>query len=242
MRSGSDSAGKNMFKLAVVLAAGLCLGGCVGSTAVGSDNDPYEQTNRRIFTFNQKLDSYALKPTAERYVKYVPEGVRNAIHNALDNLDGPSIFANELLQGNPQEAGETAGRFILNTTFGVAGVFDVGSRVGIAEHREDFGQTLAVWGVGQGPYLMAPLLGPVNPRDGAGQVVDYAMDPIWYLPIKGRVFWFIGRRYVTIVDGRARSLDVLDEIERDSIDYYATTRSLYRQYRQNQIRNGTPPP
>jgi phospholipid-binding lipoprotein MlaA len=231
-----------MNKLAIVVAAGLCLCGCTSPTAVGPNNDPYESANRRIFNFNLSIDSHALRPSAERYVTYVPEGVRNAVHNALENLDSPSIFANDLLQGEVHKAGQTAGRFLLNSTFGAGGLFDVGTNVGIPANREDFGQTLAVWGVGSGAYLMMPLLGPVYPRDVAGQVVDYAMDPVWYLPVHGRVFWFAGHRYLAIVDGRARNLEALDEIERDSLDFYATTRSLYRQYRENAIRNGMPPP
>jgi len=233
-----------MHKLAVLLAAGLCLAGCANPNAVGSsgNDDPYESTNRRVFALNQRIDSYALRPTAERYVKYVPEGVRDAIHNALENFDGPMIFANDVLQGHPRLAGQTAGRFVLNSTIGLGGLVDVGTKAGIPAHREDFGQTLAVWGVDSGPYLMAPLFGPVSPRDGTGQLVDLAMDPIWYMPVKGRIFLFVGHKYVTIVDARARNLDTLDEIERDSMDFYATTRSLYRQYRENQIRNGMPPP
>ncbi len=231
-----------MHKLAFALAAGVLLCGCASPTATGSGEDPFEPTNRQVFSFNLWVDAHALRPTAERYATYVPEPVRDSIHNALENLNGPAIFANEVLQGEIRDAGRTAGRFLLNTTFGVGGLFDVGAKVGIPAHSEDFGQTLAVWGVGSGPYLMMPLLGPVYPRDAAGQVADYAMDPIWYLPIRGRVYWFLGRRYITIVDGRARSLETLDDIERDSMDFYATTRSLYRQYRENEIRNGMPPP
>jgi phospholipid-binding lipoprotein MlaA len=228
-----------MYKLAMILAAGLCLSGCATAP---DNNDPYESSNRRLFAFNQRIDALALRPTAQRYVTYVPEGVRDAIHNALQNLDGPMIFVNDVLQGQSRKAGETAGRLLLNSTFGAAGLFDVGTRVGIPQHREDFGQTLAVWGAGQGPYLMLPLLGPVYPRDAVGQVVDLGADPILYFPVKGRIFWMVGQKYLTIVDARARNLETLDDIERDSMDFYATTRSLYRQYRENEIRNGMPPP
>ena len=230
-----------MDKLVIALAAGLCLCGCAGPAA-GPDHDPYEQTNRQVFSFNQRLDRFALRPAAERYVKYVPEGVRNSIHNALDNLNAPTVLGNDLLQGRPKEAGRTVGRFLLNSTFGVAGLFDVGTRVGIEGHRSDFGQTLAVWGVGEGCYLMVPMLGPMSPRDAAGQIVDFAMDPTIYMQIKGHYYWIVGREYLSIVDARARNLEALDEIERDSMDFYAATRSLYRQYRENAIRNETPSP
>jgi len=230
-----------MHRLAAVLAAGLCLGGCADPSA-GSNNDPYENTNREVFAFNQRLDRIALRPAAERYVKYVPEGVRDSIRNALGNLDTPAIFANDMLQGRGKDAGATMGRFLLNSTFGVAGLFDVGAHVGIAAHHSDFGQTLAVWGVEDGPYMMMPMLGPMAPRDGTGQIVDFAMDPMLYIAIPGHYYWIFARKYVSIVDTRARNLEALDEIERDSLDFYAATRSLYRQYRENEIRNGTPPP
>lgn len=230
-----------MYRQAVVLAAGLWLCGCAAPTSVGDNNDPYEATNRWIFDLNQRIDHFALRPTAERYSNHVPEGVRDAVHNALDNLNAPVTFANDVLQGEPKRAGQTLGRFVLNSTFGVAGLFDVGATAGIPGHDEDFGQTLAVWGVDEGPYLVLPLLGPMPPRDAAGQLVDLAADPTMHIHIKHHIYWAVGRKYVTFVDARARSLEALDDIERDSMDFYATTRSLYRQYRENEIRNGMPP-
>lgn len=230
-----------MHKLAAVLAAGLCLCGCAAPSA-GPGNDPYEQTNRHIFNLNMRLDRVALRPAAERYVKYVPESVRDGLHNALDNLDGPAIFANDLLQARSKDAGRTLERFLLNSTFGVGGLFDVGTRVGLPGHRSDFGQTLASWGVDGGCYLMAPMLGPMSPRDAAGQVVDLAMTPTLYVSLRGHFYWIAGHKYLSIVDARARNLDALDTIERDSMDFYAATRSLYQQHRENEIRNGMAPP
>jgi phospholipid-binding lipoprotein MlaA len=233
-----------MYKLVFLAAAGLILAGCAASrqTPPGAalNNDPYESTNRAVFAFNLKLDSWALKPTAERYSAYLPEGVQNSISNLEENLDRPVVFANDLLQGEGRRAGESAGRFLLNSTFGLAGLFDVASRVGIETHDEDFGQTLAVWGAGEGPYLMVPLLGPSSPRDAAGSVVDVALDPTVYISIKHHTYWIAGRQYMRLVDARARNLEVLDSIERDSLDFYATSRSLYRQHRQSEIRNGAP--
>jgi len=236
-----------MHKLVFLAAAGLFLAGCAtpsqnASPGAIENNDPYENTNRAIFEFNLKVDSLALKPTAESYSTYVPEGVRDALRNLEENLDRPVVLANDLLQGEGRRAGQSAGRFLLNSTFGLAGLFDVASRVGIASHDEDFGQTLAVWGVGEGPYLVLPLLGPSNPRDAAGSAVDVALDPTVYISIKHHTFWIIGRQYMRIVDARARNLELLADIERDSLDFYATTRSLYRQHRASEIRNGKPPP
>ena len=227
------------FLAAAVLAAGLS--GCATPNA---NNDPYESTNRAVFAFNQKIDRLALRPTAETYRSNVPQGARDAIHNALQNLNTPVTFANDLLQAQPRHAGQTVARFVLNSSFGVGGLFDVADSVGIPPHSEDFGQTLAVWGVGEGPYLVLPLLGPDPPRDAAGQVVDFALDPTIYIRIKQHIWWQLGRHYVTIVEARARNMETLDDIERDSLDFYATTRSLYRQYRDNEIRNGesVPPP
>lgn len=232
-----------MGKLALALLAGLCVAGCsTPSPNAVAQNDPYEATNRSIFEFNQRIDRHTLRPSAEHYAATVPEGVRDSIHNALENLDLPVTFVNEVLQGEPRLAGRTVGRFALNSTFGFASLFDVATRLGIEEHTEDFGQTLAVWGIGDGPYLMLPFLGPSSPRDATGFAVDFAFDPTIYVRVKHHYWWIIGRKYISMVDQRARRLDTLDDIERNSLDFYATTRSLYRQYRANEIRNGAPQP
>jgi phospholipid-binding lipoprotein MlaA len=229
-----------MSNLAALLAigAGLLLAGCAG--ALGT-NDPYEATNRQVFAFNLWVDRNTLHPTAQAYAEHVPEKARDAVHNALENLDLPVTFVNDLLQGEPTRAGQTAGRFLLNSTVGVAGLFDVAAGAGIPDHNEDFGQTLGVWGFHEGPYLVLPLFGSDPPRDAFGQAVDVAFDPSVYFRIKQRPWWMVGREYVTIVDFRTRNLEVMDDIERDSLDYYAAVRSLYRQHRENEIRNGKPP-
>lgn len=228
-----------MHKLST-LAIGLLLCGLSGCAAGPDKDDPYEATNRDIFAFNMAVDRLALKPTAERYNAYVPETVRDGIHNALSNLQAPVVFANDLLQGAPSRAGETGERFLLNTTLGLAGLVDVAGRLGITGHEEDFGQTLGVWGVGEGPYLMLPFLGPSNPRDTVGRLGDVALDPTSYIRIKRHLLWSGVRLYGTVLDARARNIDTLDSIERDSLDFYGTVKSLYRQHRQSEIRNGMP--
>jgi phospholipid-binding lipoprotein MlaA len=231
-----------MRKVAIAAAAALCLSACsTPSQSMLDNNDPYEATNRSVFELNQTIDRLALRPNAERYNNYLPEGVRDGIHNALGNLALPVVFANDLLQAEPKRAAQTLGRFMMNSSFGIGGLFDVASRAGIEEHDEDFGQTLAVWGVGDGPYLMLPLLGPSSPRDATGQAVDLVLDPTVYVRIKQHIWWALGRKYITILDMRARNLETLDDIERDSLDFYAATRSLYRQHRAYEIRNGNPP-
>ncbi|GAA0527038.1 phospholipid-binding lipoprotein MlaA [Rhizomicrobium palustre] len=222
------------------LAASLITLFLAGCAAGPTKEDPYEATNREVFAFNLAVDRLALKPTAERYVAVVPESARNGVHNFLDTLQQPIVFANDMLQGSPSRAGETASRFLINATLGLGGLVDAAGRIGISGHEEDFGQTLAVWGAGEGPYLMLPFLGPSNPRDVAGRLGDTALDPTMYIRIKRHILWSGVRMYGTILDARARNLEALEGIERDSLDYYATVRSLYRQHRASEIRNGMP--
>lgn len=210
-------------------------------STVGDDkgtNDPYEATNRQIFAFDEKLDRNVLLPTAAFYVQVVPEPVRDSVHNFLANMDLPITFANDILQGETRRGAQTVGRFMINTTVGVGGLLDVASKAGVPPHTEDFGQTLAVWGVPEGPYLVLPFLGPDPPRDAAGQVVDYLFDPTTYLRYKQHIWWSAGREVVNVIDQRARNAAIVQGIERGSVDYYASVRSLYRQHRQSEISNG----
>jgi phospholipid-binding lipoprotein MlaA len=227
--------------LYIFLTTGVLLGGCASPPADPAGvNDPYEASNRAIFDFNLSIDRTFLRPTAERYQNYVPEAVRDSLRNALDTLHAPVVVANDLMQAEAGRAGTMTGRFLVNATLGLGGLFDVASRFGLDAHDEDFGQTLAVWGVGDGPYVMLPLLGPSNPRDAAGKAVDLALDPFSYIKFKRHLLWEGTRQYLNIVDNRARSLETFDAIERDSLDFYASARSLYRQNRAYQIRNGMP--
>ena len=252
---GAGDRGVGMRKLlfAAAFGAGVNLSACATmppNPDAPATNDPYEATNREIFALNLKIDGWTLRPTATAYANNVPEGLREAVHNVLANLDLPITFTNDVLQAEPRRAGQTVSRFLVNSTLGVGGLFDMASRVGIPDHTEDFGQTLAVWGAGEGPYFVLPLLGPNPPRDLLGQGVDFAFDPTIYVRIKQHPWWMMGHAYVTILDLRARNMETLDDIERTSLDFYATTRSLYRQHRASEIRNGeadvsptdTPPP
>jgi len=169
------------------------------------------------------------------------------VRSFLNNLRTPVVLANDLLQGDLGRAWNTVARFGINLT--TLGFYDLAEDFGFERHDEDFGQTLGVWGVGEGPYLMLPGFGPSNPRDGIGRVVDYFLDPLnWYLP--GQEWAGINgwgdageladttRKLVDAVDARSRQIESLDEIERNSLDFYATIRSLYRQRRADEIRNG----
>jgi phospholipid-binding lipoprotein MlaA len=203
------------------------------------ENDPLEGFNRAMFNVTLKADKAVLRPTALAYRAVVPEPVRLSIRNFLANLNTPVILANDVLQGEVNRAGITFIRAGINTTVGIGGLLDVATRWGYPRHSEDFGQTLAVYGVGEGFYLFIPLLGPGNPRDVFGYAVDFLLDPLFYVKW-GNEFYVPYVRYgVDLLDVRERNIETLDEIERNSLDYYASVRSLYRQTRANEIRNGT---
>ena len=226
--------------LAVALLGVLTAGCSTSGSESLAQNDPYEHTNRAVFKMNKALDNAFAKSVAKFYNHAVPVPVRDSIHNALTNLDRPVTFGNDVLQGKAVRAGETLERFALNSTLGVAGLFDVATKLGIPDHSEDFGQTLGVWGAGEGPYLVVPFMGPSSPRDLTGNVADIFLDPLTYIKFHGSDTWYAVRGGVEVLDLRARNVDTVEQIERTSIDFYATTRSLYRQYRNSEIRNGAP--
>ncbi len=202
-------------------------------------NDPLEPFNRNVFAFNLAADTYAIKPAAQAYRAAVPKFGRDRIHNVLTNLNSPLTFANDLLQGEPDRAVQTLFRAMLNTSFGLLGYADVATEAGIPGHEEDFGQTLAVWGIGEGPFLMLPIFGPSNPRDTVGLVAEMFADPFDIAVANAGKEWISYTRLgFTGLDKRESLLDTLDEIERTSLDYYASLRSLYRQHRASEIKNG----
>jgi phospholipid-binding lipoprotein MlaA len=223
------------------LAACVLVSGCATMPAIEGPqnvNDPFESVNRLSFNFSLAVDKGVLRPVAVVYRRVIPEFMRDGVRNFLNNLDSPLIFANDVLQGETDRAGTTLVRAGLNTTLGLAGLFDVAQRMGYMRHYEDFGQTLAVWGVGEGPYIFVPLFGPANPRDIFGWVVDFAFDPLTYAQWTGKYYWVGGKFTVDLIDLRARNIETLDDLEKSSLDFYASVRSLYRQSRNNEIRNG----
>jgi phospholipid-binding lipoprotein MlaA len=198
-----------------------------------ANNDPFEPLNRRTFAFNQGLDKDLVKPIAEGYIKLVPEPGRNGIRHFLDNINEPIVFGNTLLQGRFEDAGTTAARFIVNSTVGVAGFADVAKDHKLKKKIGDFGQTLWAWGVPDGPYIILPVLGPTNPRDGIGSGVDAYIDPFRYVARANHFGTYVtgGRAILDGIDKRSRSIDALDEMQKEAIDYYASFRSLFRQHR-----------
>jgi len=208
------------------------------AAAVEDNGDPWENTNRQIFGFNQTVDKYALVPVANAYRFAIPSTFRDMIHDFLQNLDSPIIFANDVLQAEPGLAGQTFGRALINTTIGFGGFFDVAAKFGVPYHTNDLGITLATWGVNSGPYLMLPILGPSNPRDFFGDIADGFGDPGNIVASDHNRLWAaVLRGAVSGIDERSRNIENLAEIERTSLDYYATIRSLARQRRAAQIRH-----
>lgn len=226
----------------IVVAAVAVLGACARTSNPAArqeaiaQNDRFENVNRVIFEINRTFDEVLLKPMAIMYVGIVPEFGRQRITNAINNLGSPVIFANDLLQGEFERAGITLARFVLNSTVGFLGMFDVAAEgAGLERHTEDFGQTLAVWGMDEGPYLVLPLFGPSNPRDAIGIVADIFMDPLTYLLDSGGS---AARTGITAVSRRAEYLEELETVEKTSVDFYAALRNLYRENRAKEIRNG----
>src|SRR5246500_89718 len=211
-------------------------------------NDPPEDVNRKIFDFNQFVDRNAIVPAAKAYRTTLPDPVRGSVRDFLNNLREPLVFVNDTLQGQFESAGKTVGRFVINSTIGIGGVVDVAGRWGVPFHEEDLGLTLGAWGIPEGPYLVVPVLGPSTPRDLGGQVAEGFGDP-WNKLVTGspwNLYWIpFVRGGVSGIDQRSRYIETLADIERTSLDYYATIRSLYRQRRAALIRRereNLPPP
>jgi phospholipid-binding lipoprotein MlaA len=206
-------------------------------------NDPLEPMNREIFDFNLFVDRIALKPIAQGYVFIVPQGGRNSVRHFLDNLGEPIVFANNLLQGEFKRAHDTLARFLMNSTFGIGGIFDLATKGGLEKQSGDFGQTLYSWGVTDGPYLVLPILGPSNPRDAVGLGVDAYADP-WGHLASNYHRWYLSlvRGAVDGIDLRSRNIDTFDELQRHAIDFYAEIRSLFRQRRAAELRHGESAP
>ena len=200
-----------------------------------ANNDPYEPANRFFYKVNNGLDQYVLRPIAVAYRDVVPGAVRRPIHNALANVSSTVVFANDVLDAKPRRAGDTFMRFLINSTAGVGGFFDVASDWGYPSHDADFGQTLALWGLPDGPFLFLPVLGPSSPRDATGFGADIAIDPFTWVTFGGSHTLGYARFGLGAVDAREAVIDPLDQINKTALDPYATLRSLYRQRRASQI-------
>jgi len=203
------------------------------------NNDPLEPLNRKTLNVNMFLDRILLKPVTKVYIAVVPEAGRDALQRALDNMKEPVVVINNALQGRVTGAGIAAGRFTINSTLGIAGLFDLAAKWGLDKQSGDFGQTLFVWGLPEGPYLILPILGPSNPRDLIGMAADNYLDPFSYLAsVESLDDIPISRFVVGGIDQRARVIDVLDDLQKNSLDFYAQLRSLSQQHRAAELRHG----
>jgi len=207
-----------------------------GSPARADDSgDPIEPVNRGIFWFNDQLDIYALEPAGRAWHWVMPDQVETCVGNFFANLRFPVVTVNNILQGKVIDAGSDIGRFVVNSTVGIAGFFDPATDWGLVKHDEDFGQTLGVWGVPPGPYLVLPLWGPSNLRDGAGAVADsFATVYPWFIPW----YYSTAAQAVNVVNARGQVLREVEEIKSASVDYYVAVRDGYTQRRKVMIEDG----
>ena len=235
---------KAKFKtLCLTLLSAATLSACVTTSYDSSQTpgltDPFESFNRRIFSFNKVIDNAIIHPILEGYRYAVPAPARTGIDNALTNLQRPAHVVNSLLQGDIKGAGDALFAGIVNTFVGFGGLLDVASYEGYNAKGEDFGQTLAVWGVSHGPYVVIPVLGAASARDGIGIFVDSYADPTyWYSQNTNRDYLRYNKAFADYANLRNNLMDALKDLERSSIDYYASVRSSYYQARQRAINNG----
>lgn len=238
-----------VFSAVAVLALSACASKPPASNpealrAYQENNDPFEPWNRSMMQLDQGLDTVFFDPAIAVYRTIVPKPGRQGVTNVLRNFRTPITLANDIFQGEGARAENTLGRFLINSTIGVFGLFDVATRWGLPYHFEDFGQTLAVWGFGEGPYLYVPILGPSGARDSTGYLVDsLGIDAMAWAGRADNPFWWqVAYFGVIAIDLKEGTGPALEELEASSIDYYAALRSAYRQNRAKEIRNGAPAP
>lgn len=227
--------------LTTVAIAGLGLSGCASQKdmAIGEVYDPLEPYNRAVFAFNDGVDTVILNPLTEVYRFVLPDAFRTAISNFLTNIKAPVHLANELLQGDLDDAALVTKRFVFNTFTGFGGILDTASWEGMTYEGEDFGQTLATWGVGSGPYVVIPIIGPSTTRDSVGMVVDMAIDPVnWWMWDNNKTDLEIGRLAATTMTLKDEYMDIQKDLKSNSLDYYAAVRSVWMQRRNSLINEG----
>ena len=224
-----------MSRLFFSMCAIAVLSSCAHSTPY-EPQDPLEVVNRKIYSFNEAADGYVFKPVAKAYVKVTPSPVRDGVGNFLSNLFYPTVIVNNVLQGKLVAAAQDVGRFIINSTLGVAGFADVATTMGVPTHDEDFGQTLAHWGVGPGWYLMLPFLGPSTNRDFVGNSADAYTSVTAYIEPEAS----LGLAAVDAIDTRAGLLGA-DNLLQQQFDRYIAVRTGYLQNRESKIYDGNPP-
>lgn len=238
MQSSSLSAARVVRAIAL-FGVLLISAGCASTPGRTLDEDPWEGFNRGVYKFNDTIDRAALKPVAKGYRKIAPRWFRIGVGNFFANLSYPATFVNQFLQGKPGLGFKDTGRFLVNTTIGIGGLLDVATKIGLEAHDEDFGQTLAKWGVNSGPFLNLPFFGPSSLRDAPSRVADYFLGPLEYVDIPWEAEW--GLRVFDVVHTRSELLP-LDETIQKAYDPYAFIRDAWVQQREFAIFDGNPPP
>jgi len=240
--TSQEKSGSSLFAVSFVVVT-LLLSGCA-STPLTEDGievveviddevvevDPYEGFNRTMFDFNDGVDKYFAEPVSDAYTWVTPQFVQTGVTNFFDNLKGVNVVLNDFMQGKGKQGAEDSGRFLVNSTIGLLGLFDVATEFGLEQHNEDFAQTLAVWGVSPGPYLVLPLLGPSTTRGIPGGIFDAAANPATYVGVPVQI--------VQMLNARANAGGEINFVEEAALDRYIFTRESFLQYRDNLISDG----
>ncbi len=231
----------DIWRLTARAAGAAAMGFCVLACSAPSEeslaaHDPWEKTNRDIFAFDIWVHRNIANPVDDAYRAVIPEPAREGVHNVISNLHEPIVLANDVLQGDVNNGLETLGSIVINSTVGLGGLIDVAGKIGIPRHDNDFGITLGQNGIQEGSYLVLPLIGPMPPRDLLGSAVDGAFDPFTYARFSAKSTLLFVRSGLSVVDAVDKNRDELDTIERTSLDFYASTRNLYRQNRDARVR------
>ena len=230
---------KNILQYCLIFITILFSNGCATIDGPANPDDPFESFNRSMFAFNEGADKYAFKPAAKGYNFIMPDFASKGVSNFFSNIDDIVVFANQLLQFKIAAAIATSARFVFNTTFGLLGLIDVASEMDLYKHNEDFGQTLAVWGVPSGPYLVLPLIGPMTVRDTAGLAVDWTyFDPIFKRQTLNASLATLTIKYIDIRAGLLKASNILDETVPDKYSFVRDAWTLRREF---MIYDGNPP-
>ncbi len=228
-----------LLRYLLLLITFLLCSGCATIEGPANPDDPFESFNRSMYEFNDTVDKYAIKPAAQTYDFLMPSFASKGVSNFFSNIDDVVVFFNELLQFKFAEAAATSARLVFNTTFGLLGLIDVATHMDLPKHNEDFGQTLAVWGVSSGPYLVLPFIGPMTIRDSAGLAVDWTyLDPVLQGQNTEQTMLTLGVKYIDIRAGLLKASNILDETVPDR---YAFVRDAWQLRREFLIYDGNPP-
>ena len=234
----TNSSVNSVYLLLLVLTLAL-LSGCASVPGPADERDPFESYNRAMYNFNDAVDSAVMRPVAQGYKNITPDLIQTGISNFFDNIGDLNVMVNNLLQFKIENAVSDFGRILWNSTVGIFGLVDVASHMGLQKHDEDFGQTFAVWGMPDGPYIVLPILGPSTARDSVGLVGDIYVDPLFQIEAENKVYW--GAVILRFIDTRADLLSASRILDQAAIDPYIFVRDAYLQHRLNLIYDGNPP-